>query len=346
MSVESKGVSMRRIVPVLALFALSPFVSELLFGATPLSNLGALVVVVPLYGGGAVLIRELARRRGPGWNRIFLLGAAYAIIEEGLILQSMFNPNMFDAGSVGGRALGINWVWTMWTIGYHIVWSISIPILLAELLFPARRSEPWLGKVGMGVVSILFVLGALALAAIYRFAIAPDFQIPLLLNLLAALVTILLIALALTIPRTGTKELTHEISGKVPSPWIVGLLGLLMAAFWFVLLGLPEFLRTGIWVLIPIVLELVLVGGFASLIRRWSSYWSWNDLHRLALACGPIIVSTLVGLFRVTAGRPVDQLGIAVFGMIAMILLALLARRLHRREHESEIVSDELRPSP
>jgi hypothetical protein len=320
-------------------------VSELLFGATPLSNLGALLVVVPLYGGGAVLIRELARRRGPGWNRIFLLGAAYAIIEEGLIIQSIFDPNMFNAGSMGARVFGINWVWTIWTIGYHIVWSISIPILLAELLFPARRSEPWLGKAGMIVVSVLFVLGALALAAIYRFAVAPDFQIPLLLNLVAALVAILLIVLALTMPTRQTKELSHEILGKVPSPWIVGLLGLLMAALWFVLLDLPEFFRIGIWVLIPIILDLALVGGFASLIRRWSSYRSWSDLHRLVLVFGPLIVSTSVGILRVTAGRPIDQLGIAVFGTIAMLLLALLARRLQHREHEFESTRDELRPS-
>ena len=43
----SKGVCVRRIVPVLTLFVLSPFVAEVLFGATPLSNLGALVVVLP-----------------------------------------------------------------------------------------------------------------------------------------------------------------------------------------------------------------------------------------------------------------------------------------------------------
>src|SRR4030095_15246535 len=108
-----KGVSMRRIVPVLTLLALSPFIAEMLFGATPLSNIGALLVIIPLYGGGAVLVCEFARGRDTGWGRVFLLGAAYGIIEEGLIIQSMFDPNIFDAGLVGGRALGINWVWTM-----------------------------------------------------------------------------------------------------------------------------------------------------------------------------------------------------------------------------------------
>src|SRR5215203_3404563 len=73
-----------------------------------------------------------------------------------------FNPSLFNAGDLGGRALGINWVWAQWTLGYHAVWSISIPILLAELVFPARRSEPWLGRAGLITTGVFYVLGVLA----------------------------------------------------------------------------------------------------------------------------------------------------------------------------------------
>jgi hypothetical protein len=257
----------------------------------------------------------------------------------------MFDPNMFNAGLVGGRALGVNWIWTMWTIGYHIVWSISMPILLAELIFPARRSAPWLGRTGLIVVSVLYVLGALALAAIYRFAVAPDFEIPVVLNLIAALVAILFVILALRRPVEKSVELSHETAGDVPSPWIVGLLGLLMAGLWFGLLDLPHFLRTGVWVFIPIVLGIALVTGFASLIRAWSTHQSWSDLHRLALVFGPLIVSTLWGIFRVTAGSRFNQLGVVVFGILAAILLVLLARRLQRQYHETEALHHYLRSS-
>jgi hypothetical protein len=87
---------MRRYAPVLVLFVLSPLVAEFLFGTTPVSRLGSLLLELPLYGGGAVLIRELARRRGSGWGRIALLGVAYAIILEGFVLQSMFDPALFN----------------------------------------------------------------------------------------------------------------------------------------------------------------------------------------------------------------------------------------------------------
>jgi len=328
---------MRRYFPVLTLFILSPWVAEVLFGATPLSRLGALLVVAPLYGGGAILVRELARRRGSGWTRIFLLSAAYGIIEEGLAIQSIFNPNLFNAGLLGGRALGINWVWSLWTIGYHIVFSIGIPILLAELLFPTRRDEPWLGRVGLIIVGVLYTLGLLALAAIYRFAMAPDFQPPLLLNLFAALLAILLMVLALTRPARTPKNLSNKLNEKVPNPWIIGLLGFLMVALWFGLLNLPQPLRTGAWVLIPIAVEIALLIGFASLIRRWSSAGAWNDLHRLALAFGPLIMVMISGFFFVTAGNRLDQLGVGIFGIITIILLAFFARRLQPRWRESPV---------
>jgi hypothetical protein len=314
-------------------------VAEVLFGATPLSRLGALLVVAPLYGGGAILIRELARRRGSGWTRIFLLGAAYGIIEEGLAIQSLFNPKLFSAGLLGGRALGVNWVWSLWTIGYHIVYSIGIPILVAELLFPTRRNEPWLGRVGMIVVGVLYVLGLLAIAAIYRFVVAPDFEPPLLLNLFAVLVAILLVARALIMPTRAFEKLSGKAGGRVPSPWIISLLGFLMAALWFGLLDLPEPLRAGAWVLIPIVFDVALLIGFASLIRRWSSDETWSDLHRLALIAGPLIMVIVSGSLFVTAGNRLDQLGIGIFGLITMILLALFARRLQHRVREPQLVS-------
>ncbi len=51
--------------------------------------------MAPMYGGGAVIIREAARRAGKGWPTIFLLALAYAVIEEGLVCQTLFNPSYF-----------------------------------------------------------------------------------------------------------------------------------------------------------------------------------------------------------------------------------------------------------
>src|SRR6185369_6232804 len=150
---------LRRSAPVLVLAVLAVVVPEILFGSTPLTELGRILVTMPIYAGGAVLIRELARRRRVGWPQIAMLGAAYGLIEEGLVLGSIFSPNLFNAALVGGRLFGVNWTWTEWTLGYHAVWSVSIPILLAELLFPARRTEPWLGRIGLVVAGLVYLGG-------------------------------------------------------------------------------------------------------------------------------------------------------------------------------------------
>src|ERR1700754_3872680 len=84
----------RRIAPAIGLFFLSPLVGEFLLGNVAIDALpGGLMA--PMYGGGAVLVREAARRAGKGWPTIFLLALAYAVIEEGLVCQTLFNPSYF-----------------------------------------------------------------------------------------------------------------------------------------------------------------------------------------------------------------------------------------------------------
>jgi len=328
---------MRRYVPVLVLFVLSPLVAEVLFGATPISNLRSLVAVAPLYGGGAVFIRELARRRGPGWERIALLGAAYGILEEGLALQSMFNPDLFNAGVVGGRALGVNWIWSEWTLGYHVVWSISIPILLAELLFPARRAEPWLGRAGVAGAGALFALGTLALAAIFRWFVAPHFRTPAMLAAGAALAVVGLVVLALGWPAAPEVTKPRASVRAAPSPWLVGLVAFLAGTAWFNLLFLPHVLRTGALVLVPLLLGLVVAAGLAALLRRWSAAGrAWTDLHKLALVLGALLPSMLFGFFFVTVGNRVDQVGQGVASVVALLLLALFAGHLQKRAHAAK----------
>lgn len=336
---------MRRYLPIVVLTVLSPLVAEVIFGATPISNLGALLPVVPAYGGGAVLIRELARRRGAGWGRIAWLGTAYAIIEEGLVLQSMFHPTLFNAAGYGGRAFGVNWVWSEWTVGYHIVWSIVVPILLTELLFPPRRTQPWLGRVGVAVAGVFYALGVLALAAIYRLFLTPDFRTPVVLAAGAVLLVVVLVALALGWPALPVMASTAEMEHPAPSPWLVGLVALLGTSAWFLLFNLPAWLRTGVLVLVPMLAELALAAGVIALIRRWSAGRGWSDRHRLAVAVGAILTSMWVGFFGVTAGNPIDQLGQGIISVVVMVLLALFAWRLQQR-HRVTVKSSQAMPGP
>jgi hypothetical protein len=326
-----------RYAPVFVLFVLSPLLAEFVFGATPLSRAGGLVPVAFLYGGGAVLIRELARRRGPGWGRIALLGAAYAVVEEGLVLLSLFNPDLFEAGRLGARAFGVNWVWTVWTVGYHVVYSIVIPIVLTELFFPERAGGLWLGWKGMTALGVLAALAALAIGVAVRWVLAPHFPTPPVQALGAALVVAALVALALRRGGTrggGRSDLRPE---WVPAPWLLGLLALVAAGVWFVpLLGLPPELRSGPLAVVPVASEAAVAALAVAALRRWSGQTvAWTDLHRLALVIGALPPMMLVGFFGVTAGNRVDQVAQGVSSLTVLGSLAWFARTLQRRGREA-----------
>jgi hypothetical protein len=74
---------MRRVAPAVALFFLSPLVAEFLLGDFGLGALFVLIGLAPMYGGGAIVIREVVRRTGRGWPSIVLLALAYGVLEEG-----------------------------------------------------------------------------------------------------------------------------------------------------------------------------------------------------------------------------------------------------------------------
>jgi hypothetical protein len=159
--------TIRRIAPALGLFWLSPLVAEFLLGNLPITQLGVLFALAPLYGGGAVLIREVVRRRGWGYPSMVLLALAYGVFEEGVTTQSLFKPNyahlrLLDPGYI--HALGIGAPWTIFVLSIHTLWSITVPIVLVESV-SHRRRESWLGRVGLSVFGVLFVLGAAATTA-------------------------------------------------------------------------------------------------------------------------------------------------------------------------------------
>ena len=92
--------------PAPVLFCLAPMTAELLTGSAPPAeffNPFLLLVLTALYGSGAILVRELALRWHKGWPSILVLGAAYGIVEEGLMVKSFFDSALGRPGR--GRCL-------------------------------------------------------------------------------------------------------------------------------------------------------------------------------------------------------------------------------------------------
>ena len=144
--------------PKLCLFLLTPGIVEYLSGSSPLYFLVLspftfayqIGVNAGLYLPGALLIREASIRWEKGWGSVLLMGAAYGILEEGLALETIFNPKaaIYISGGLQsyGRWLGVSWVWAAEVVPVHMVFSIAVPILLLGLALPETRGTSLLGS--------------------------------------------------------------------------------------------------------------------------------------------------------------------------------------------------------
>jgi hypothetical protein len=319
--------TMRTVLPAIGLFFLAPLVAEFLLGNLAISALGALVVLAPLYGGGAVLIREVVRRTGRGWPSLLLLALAYGVLEEGITTMSLFNPDyagvrLLDNGFI--PQLGIAGPWTVAVLTLHTVWSIGVPIALVESLVPARRTTPWLGRVGLAVVGAVFAFGvavntAISIATYHFVASAPQL-------LASAVVVAVLAGCAFRLGPTPHAT-ASSAAGRAPSPWLVGLAS-------FVSSGIYKMLPNtwSPWVLVGLVLLLDV--GAVAVVYQWSRLDGWGDAHHLALAGGALLTyawSAFPQTPVLAADPTVDLVGNAVFAVGAIALLCVAALRLRHQ---------------
>ena len=117
----------RRLGLAVALLVLSPVIVEVLFGATHLTTLFLLIPQICIYGGAALTIRSLVYRSQRGYMAILILGIAFGIAEEAVILQTSVSPMLFggDPSQVYSWAYGVNWVCLLW---YAIIDPSSGPL--------------------------------------------------------------------------------------------------------------------------------------------------------------------------------------------------------------------------
>ena len=322
--------SKRRIWPVLVLFFLAPAIAELLSGSAPPAEffhpLG-LLVLPALYGSGAILVRELRVRWRKGWPTVLALGAAYGIVEEGLMVKSFFDPHWEDLGLLGsyGRWGGVNWVWSLELTIYHAAFSIAIPILLTELLFPDRRDERWLGRRGMIGFSLLLLADVL-----FGFLALTSYRPPLVPYLLAVAATLGLFSVARWLPvKTGGRR--HP--SPPPRPlWFVGLGFVATLAFFIIFWGFPAIpLPVPITVLAGVMLPAVVIWA----VLRMSRDSAWNDRHQLGLAGGALMFFVLLApLQELDAERVDNTSGMTLVGLAMLMFLAGLWWWVRRRSGE------------
>jgi hypothetical protein len=313
--------------PALLLFFLSPMLAELLSGSSPPVEFFqpfALFMLAALYGSGAILIRELRVRWDKGWPTVFALGAAYGIIEEGLMVKSFFDPNWMDLGMLGsyGRWAGVNWVWSLELTIFHAVFSIAIPILLVELIFPNRRDESWIGRRGMLGLSLL-----LAADVLIGFFLLTAYRPPIIPYLLAVIAAAALCLIARRLPECWSRP----VEGWISRPLYFGAIGFGATLLFFLIQWIPP--EIGLPVLLTMTSTVVLVVFLVWAVRRMSKDGAWSDKHRLALASGGLMFFVLLApLQELDAERMDNTTGMTIVGLVVMLFLFWMHGRVTQRD--------------
>ncbi len=313
--------------PALVLFLLAPAIGELLSGSAPpveFFNPFGFAMLSSLYGCGAIVVRELKVRWQKGLGTVLLLGAAYAILEEGLMVCSFFNPNWPDLGQLAlyGRWLGINWVWAVMLTIYHAVYSIAIPIVLVELAYPQHRYGSWVSKRTFRAVAVL--LASVVVLGFILFASLSGYWPHLPQYLLAFLTMALFGFAAYRLPaewgRTGKKSFS-----RLPLIWTIGVVGTFTFFFGFWLI--PDLVPWPVGILFGPALVLL----FTKLLKSYEWKES-SDKHRFALISGALAFFIVFApLQEVDATRTDNPVGMSLVGLAFLVGLVLLGRRIWAR---------------
>jgi hypothetical protein len=331
--------------PVIFLLLLAPLIAEVLWGTTTVSEFPVYLIQIGLYGGGAVLIREVVHRWGGGWPSILLLGAAYGAIEEGLLEPNWFTPAL--QAHPYGVAAGVFWTYAVWNIGYHAVFSITIPILLTELAFPAWRDEPWLGRPGASVAGAVYAVNAAVIGLLWWTYVQPTLlHVPAKVHPVQQGATIALVIALIAAGRLAARTRTSTTGGPPPpaAGWLAGAAAL-GATAWFGLLLLSVSGNQLHWLpfSVPIAVAAAEVALAAWALRRWSAR---TDLQVLAVCTGALIVQMAVGFAVLGAAGPVNIIGKAILNVIAASLLAWFALRLRHGGGQRPLTTAHNQPGP
>lgn len=311
---------------MLGLFILAPLVAEFLLGNIAIDAWWVLPIVAPLYGGGAIVVRETARRFGGSAKPLLLLATAFAVIEEAFVTQSLFNPSYFGVDLLAWAplpALGIGAWWTVYVVTLHAVWSIAVPIAFVEHL-AGDAQAPWLGRAGLSVAGATLAVGGVVNFVLTHRQEGFVASLPQLLG--AAVVVVALMAAAVGAGQGAPAQ--HVVSAtSAPTTRRVGVTSFGASILFALGLYLPGWWTVGFW--------LVLIAAAVATVRRWSTAAGWRELHRLALAAGALMAQALQGFPHAPAigsGGRGDLIGNAVFALGAGMLWWCAHRRVRNRE--------------
>ncbi|GGG25290.1 hypothetical protein GCM10007304_43920 [Rhodococcoides trifolii] len=299
----------------------TPSIAEVAFGSTPITLSWLIVLWIPVYGGGVVLIRELVVRTGRGWPSVILLAVGYEVVEDGIGLQALTSPHLYDAADWGVRVLGVNVTYWEANAIYHAIFTVVVPIVLTTLVFPRHVHRPYLGERGTAATAVVAVAGVVLL----RFTVPPSqdpgYQtpIPFVVGCVIGVALLGLVALRVLPPRTVHRTQRFP----VPLPWLyaasfsasVSVLWLTFRSFGS---SQPAFTH-GAEALVPMVMALVVLSISVAALRYCAASTAWTRRHTLAVVGGALIGHTVAGI-GIWSGDT-ERVALAVIAVVTAVLV-------------------------
>jgi hypothetical protein len=322
-----------RLAPGLLLMILPPAFTEWVLGGTRLSAiLGFPPIVfmeIVVWGGGALMLRGLARKLGLGWPSLLLFGLAIAVAEEFVIQQTSFAPVVIKLKGVEwGRAGGINYVYALWALVYEAVWVVLAPTLVAEMIFPDRRNETWLSPSGLAVLAVLFPIGSImAWFGWTRIARVKTFGLPIYDATAAQLACAVVVVVALLLFGIKRPPAFRQAVAP-PRPIFVGCLGAFWAVMWYALMLTAFGIAPHLHAPLTGVAGLLQVSMLCVLVWWWTNHSGWGVVHAYALLCGALLGAMAVSFFGFQGSSGADLTFKAITNVLAVALLLKLGRRL------------------
>ena len=286
------------LAPVVGLLVLSPIAAEYLSGYQvfhPLVLLGYLGIFIPLYGTVAVLIREVTRRTGRGWPTILLLGAAFGLIQAGLIDQSLFNPGYLDNDDPPGRRPGGKSGRPPSSPGWASAPATRLRHRLHDhdhrradrrgrSLRPGPGRPAVAGADGLTVIGLVYLLGA---GFVFAYDTRPrGFLVSPAQLIGTAVVVAALVVAALALPR---RTASGTSSKQAPRPWLAGVAALALSA----ILNQAPATWGGV------AMSVAALGLLGGLVLVWSRRSGWGREHVLLVAAGPLVATVAASFFVV-----------------------------------------------
>lgn len=324
----------QRILPILCVLLGAPVTAEFLQAYQTLTGdlgavAGAIVFLAPLYGGAALLIREITVRARKGWTTTLILAAAFGLAMQGIVDLSMFGeeapdvpywaelrePTMIPGLDVSAFAT------ISWATG-HMMMSVGAPLALLYALAPAHRGRPLLGWVG---IPALVAAGTVIAVQIHIdgrgiFGLTPSAG-----QMIPVVAAVGAIA-ALAITPVGKPVNALGRSRTVSAALVV-----IGAAILKVSLDLLP----STWLGVAAFLGLLLLSGMSLRLAACQRRWGPREIGMLGI--GVVIGGILIGFLAplppgVTAAAKLAQN--AALLVLAGLLLILTVRRTRRRVAE------------